>query len=113
MSLYPKPVDFSATWPALLNTVEKLVKLKPISMEDWGKSYNDIYSLCVAHPEPLAAKLYQATKEYLNQYVIKSLSAGPTDSTKTPKEGLQLLIDYYLLWKKYTNGIGSLNKLYW
>ena len=33
------------------------------------RSYLDVYSLCVAYPEPLADKLYSETKKFLEEHV--------------------------------------------
>lgn len=42
-------------------------------------SCSDVYSLCVAHPEPMADRLYAETKQYLIDHVAKLLNKVQED----------------------------------
>lgn len=66
----------------------------------------DVYSLCVAHPESLADKLYAETKQYLIDHVSKLLNAVQEDG-----EG-QLVKNYYHFWSQYSEGATYLQSLY-
>ena len=35
----------------------------------WNDRFSDVYSLCVAYPEPLADRLYIETKKFLESHV--------------------------------------------
>ena len=58
MSLKPERVDFVTMWADLKYFV--------------SYRFSDVYSLCVAYSEPVAEKLYQETKKFLEEHV-KSL----------------------------------------
>lgn len=65
-----------------------------------------MYSLCVAYPEPLADKLYQETKKFLEDHVGNTLS-------KVSSGGEQaLLLNYHSAWKEFSQGINYLHMLY-
>lgn len=69
---------------------------------------SDVYSLCVAHPEPFTTELYNETKAFLKKHVLdlrNELDKHENNST--------LLKVYYDVWSKYSQGIGFLNQLYW
>lgn len=68
--------------------------------------FSDVYSLCVAHPESLADKLYAETKQYLIDHVSKLLNAVQDDG-----EG-QLVKNYYHFWSQYSEGATYLQSLY-
>nr|CAG4646060.1 EOG090X01NX [Macrothrix elegans] len=106
MSLKPKRVDFAATWAELKETVKGVVTLGNIPQAVWYNRFSDVYSLCVAYPEPLAEKLYQETKKFLEEHV-KSLLAQVNSTNEE-----QLLTVYYNLWLQYSQGIDYLHKLY-
>ncbi|KAG8188555.1 hypothetical protein JTE90_007163 [Oedothorax gibbosus] len=105
MSLRPKVVDFDSTWAMLKETVEGVITLGHVERPVWNDRFTDVYALCVAFPEPLGDKLYQETKQYLNDHV-KSLHKLVAESN----EGL--LVSYYKHWNDYSQGITYLNKLY-
>ena len=106
MSLKPKRVDFCSTWKDLKETVEGVVTLGNIPRTVWNNRFSDVYSLCVAYPEPLAEKLYAETKKFLEEHV-KTLVV---QLQKNSEE--QLLTEYYKLWLQYSQGIDYLHKLY-
>ncbi|KAJ8964886.1 hypothetical protein NQ314_004546 [Rhamnusium bicolor] len=69
-------------------------------------SIKDVYSLCVAHPEPMADRLYAETKQYLIDHVARLLN-------KVQEEGEQNLVkNYFLYWSQYSVGSQYLHSLY-
>ena len=69
MSLKPKRVDFTSTWAELQETVKGVITLGNVPRQTWNDRFSDVYSLCVAYPEPLADKLYLETKKFLENHV--------------------------------------------
>ena len=69
MSLKPKRVDFTSTWAELQETVKGVITLGNVPRQTWNDRFSDVYSLCVAYPEPLADKLYSETKKFLENHV--------------------------------------------
>lgn len=117
MSLKPKVVNFNAVWSDLRETVEAVITLGNVKHDVWNNRFSDVYSLCVAHPEPLAEKLYFETKQFLENHVQNMLvtkvapqNAGST--TKTDKNQPDLLQRYYDAWSQYSKGINYLDCLY-
>ncbi|EFX71319.1 hypothetical protein DAPPUDRAFT_255909 [Daphnia pulex] len=106
MSLKPKRVDFTTTWADLKETVKGVVTLGNVPHTIWYNRFSDVYSLCVAYPEPLAEKLYQETKKFLEEHV-KSLFLQVNGTSEE-----QLLTVYYTLWQQYSQGMDYLHKLY-
>ena len=69
-------------------------------------SFADVYSLCVAYPEPLADRLYVETKTFLENHV-NSLRE------EVGKGGEQTLLkNYFEAWQKFSQGINYLHMLY-
>lgn len=68
--------------------------------------FSDVYSLCVAYPEPLADKLYLETKMFLDEHVKKLLNQVKEDGETN------LLKSYFLAWTQYSEGINYLHRLY-
>ena len=67
---------------------------------------SDVYSLCVAYPEPLADRLYFETKQFLEDHV-------QTLRDNVVKGGDQsLLKNYYEAWNEFSQGINYLHMLY-
>lgn len=65
-----------------------------------------MYSLCVAYPEPLADRLYDETKHFLDDHVSELLS-------RVKKQGdTGLLQAYHAAWTEYSQGIDYLHQLY-
>ena len=106
MSLKTKRVDFVTTWADLKETVIGFVTLGNVPHSVWYNRFSDVYSLCVAYPEPLAEKLYQETKRFLEEHVKFLLTQVNASSEE------QLLTVYYNLWLQYSQGIDYLHKLY-
>ncbi|XP_015111572.1 cullin-2 [Diachasma alloeum] len=106
MSLKPKKVDFSQTWEVLQETVKGVITLADVPRSTWNDRFSDVYSLCVAYPEPLADRLYNETKRFLEYHVTALLrivsSAGDSN----------LLQSYHHAWTEYSQGINYLHRLY-
>ena len=125
MSLKPKRVDFNSTWKDLKETVKGVITFSNVPRAVWndrfsgisfvicilfskqfGKFYiyffifisSDVYSLCVAYPEPLADKLYSETKKFLEEHVAATL-------VKVRSGGEQnLLGNYHDAWEEFSRG---------
>ena len=78
MSLKPKRVDFPSTWAELQETVTGVITLGNVPRGTWNDRFSDVYSLCVAYPEPLADKLYAETKKFLENHVTQELAKVST-----------------------------------
>ena len=66
-----------------------------------------MYSLCVAYPEPLADRLYNETKIFLEEHV------GGLLENRVKKGGDQsLLKSYHEAWNEFSQGINYLHMLY-
>jgi hypothetical protein len=69
MSLKPKRVDFATTWTVLKETIQGVITFSNVPRALWNDRFTDVYSLCVAYPEPLADRLYGETKKFLEEHV--------------------------------------------
>ncbi|KAG7210335.1 hypothetical protein KM043_011873 [Ampulex compressa] len=106
MSLKPKRVDFTQTWDVLQETVKGVITLADVPRATWNDRFSDVYSLCVAYPEPLADRLYNETKRFLDNHVFQLL-------TKVRAQGESgLLQAYHQAWTEYSQGINYLHRLY-
>lgn len=78
------------------------------------KFSSDVYSLCVAYPEPLADKLYNETKEFLENHVknIMNRQVEIQMDTNADDTNDSLLQRYFGAWSEYSQGIEFLNYLY-
>ncbi len=65
-----------------------------------------MYSLCVAYPEPLADRLYQETRQFLEDHV----NALREEVGKGGERAL--LRSYFQAWRNFSKGIGYLHMLY-
>ncbi|CAG9576899.1 unnamed protein product [Danaus chrysippus] len=79
MSLKPRNVDFQETWATLKETVAGVVGLRAVERAVWNTRFSDVYALCVAHPEPLADKLYDETR-YVSAWREYSQGVGYLNS---------------------------------
>lgn len=77
MSLKPREVNFEEVWGGLLETVQQVVTMGSIKRTVWNERFSDVYSLCVAYPEPLAERLYWETKKLLENHVRDLYSKVP------------------------------------
>lgn len=68
--------------------------------------YSDVYSLCVAYPEPLADRLYQETKQFLDDHVKNLLDTVKANGDQG------LLRNYNKAWNEYSQGMDYLHRLY-
>ncbi|GAB0088443.1 Cullin [Sergentomyia squamirostris] len=114
MSLKPKRVDFDETWEGLRETVKEVVTLSNVKRDIWNNRFGDVYSICVAYPEPLADKLYSETKNLLESHVENMLvtKVAAAINTQSSDAADSLLWRYYEAWSEYSRGIGYLNFLY-
>lgn len=117
MSLKPKRVNFTETWEDLKETVKEILVLGPVKRHIWNDRFGDVYSLCVAYPEPLADKLYYETKQFLENHVQNMLATQVVPPGDPSYEGIgdindTLLQRYFNAWSEYSQGIEFLNSLY-
>ncbi|XP_055599572.1 cullin-2 [Uranotaenia lowii] len=115
MSLKPKRIDFEATWNDLQKTVKEVITLGSVQRDVWSSRFVDIYSICVAHPEPLADKLYSETKFFLEDHVrclLKDKVNPSSLPSNVSSEPYGLLKRYYDAWVEYSKGVEYLNYLY-
>lgn len=80
--------------------------MKKVERPVWNDRFSDVYSLCVAHPEPLADRLYAETKQYLIDHVAKLLNQVQADGDD------KLVKNYFTYWLQYSKGSGYLHSLY-
>ncbi|XP_049770563.1 cullin-2-like [Schistocerca cancellata] len=106
MSLRPTQVNFDETWAGLSKTVQAVLTLRPVARAEWNGRFSDVYSLCVAQPEPLADRLYRELKELLQKHV----SALRRKLAKLPDR--ELLQQYHQAWEFYNTGVSYLNQLF-
>lgn len=106
MSLKPKNVDFTETWDLLQETVKGVITLANIPRATWNDRFSDVYSLCVAYPEPLADQLYNETKRFLDNHVFQLLTKVRAQDESN------LLQAYHRAWTEYSQGINYLHCLY-
>ncbi|XP_049886937.1 cullin-2-like [Pectinophora gossypiella] len=113
MSLKPRNVDFQETWANLKETVAGVVGLKSVERSVWNTRFSDVYALCVAHPEPLADRLYDETRNFLEEHVAGLLQrvrgSAPLENNDH-NDGL--LARYVSAWREYSQGVAYLNSLY-
>lgn len=77
--------------------------------------FSDVYSICVAYPDPLADRLYSETKIFLETHVDSQLvdfEMYMKELNDTESSQNQLLHKYYSAWKNYSQGLEYLNFLY-
>jgi len=94
-------------WGVILETVKGVVTLGQVQRATWNDRFSDVYALCVAYPEPLGERLYQETKNFLENHVQEKYGqvAGCSQSS-------QLLQSYHKNWTEYNQGSAYLNSLY-
>lgn len=69
MSLKPRRIDFDSVWQQLSDTVSTVICGGGVARPVWNDRFTDVYAVCVANPEPMADKLYNATKNFLEAHV--------------------------------------------
>lgn len=106
MSLKPKRVNFDEIWQKLLETAQLVILGQRVERNLWNDRFSDIYELCVAHPEPLSDKLYNATKTFLESHVSEKLAVLKVVGDEN------LLSTYYNFWREFSQGASYLNLLY-
>ena len=105
-------------------TVKGVITLGNVPRTTWNDRFSDVYSLCVAYPEPLADKLYTETKKFLETHVsqvrrrkylmvFEIIFLILQELGKVKKAGeKKLLSSYHDSWKQFSRGIDYLHKLY-
>jgi len=78
MSLKPRRIDFDTVWQQLSDTVGTVICGGGIARPVWNDRFSDVYAVCVANPEPMADKLYMATKVFLEAHVRDLYKVGKT-----------------------------------
>lgn len=78
---------------------------------------SDVYTLCVAQPEPMADRLYSETKFFLESHVkemlaTKVLAEKDAANANNTSSRPDLLQRYYTTWMEYSQGIKYLHQLY-
>ncbi|XP_045120266.1 cullin-2-like isoform X2 [Portunus trituberculatus] len=106
MSLKPRAVNFDEVWGGLLETVQQVVTMGSIKRTVWNERFSDVYSLCVAFPEPLVERLYMETKKLLESHV-RELYARVSKQREE-----NLLAEYHRYWLQFSKGTHYLNNLY-
>ncbi|XP_052748961.1 cullin-2 [Galleria mellonella] len=113
MSLKPRNVDFQETWANLKETVAGVVGLRAVERAVWNTRFSDVYALCVAHPEPLADRLYDETRNFLEEHVSGLLQrVRGTAPLENNDHNDGLLTRYVTAWREYSQGVAYLNSLY-
>lgn len=77
--------------------------------------FSDVYSICVAYPDPLADRLYSETKLFLESHVktqLEKFNEHMMEVNDADHSQNQLLHKYYCAWKNYSQGLEYLNYLY-
>ncbi|XP_076032202.1 cullin 2 [Oratosquilla oratoria] len=106
MSLKPRAVNFDEVWGGLQRTVEQVITMGSIRRNEWNERFSDVYSLCVAFPEPLAERLYIETKKLLENHVRNLHSKVSSHGEES------LLAEYHRCWLQFSKGTQYLNNLY-
>ncbi|CAG9794357.1 unnamed protein product [Diatraea saccharalis] len=113
MSLKPRNVDFQETWANLKETVAGVVGLRAVERAVWNTRFSDVYALCVAHPEPLADRLYDETRIFLEEHVAGLLQRVRGNTPLESNDHTDgLLARYVSAWGEYSQGVAYLNSLY-
>uniref|UniRef100_A0A182MMV6 Cullin-2 n=1 Tax=Anopheles culicifacies TaxID=139723 RepID=A0A182MMV6_9DIPT len=120
MSLKPRRIVFEEVWIELRGAVQKVITLQGIRHDIWNNLFADVYQICVAHPEPLADRLYLETKTFLenhvqtllDQRVLRADSQNASKDEESSGSSYQLLERYYDVWVEYSHGSQYLNNLY-
>ncbi|XP_050388623.1 cullin-2 [Patella vulgata] len=106
MSLRPKKIDFGPVWDVLLVTVKGVITCGSVERRVWNDRFTDVYKLCVSCPEPLGDRLYQETKNFLEDHVTQLNKEVLSNGDES------LLTIYHKHWEEYSRGSGYLNQLY-
>ncbi|XP_046844381.1 cullin-2-like isoform X2 [Xenia sp. Carnegie-2017] len=79
MPFMNRRLRFDETWQGISSTVDAVLGLRKVTRKDWNERFTDVYSLCVAYPEPMVEKLYEEIKALLKAHVNRiycELSSG-------------------------------------
>lgn len=92
--------------------MKQVLTMANVPTSVWQDRFSDVYSLCVAFPEPLADKLYFETKQFLENHVQNMLATQVAPPDRNSSERKNILMNYYKAWSEYSKGIEYLNNLY-
>lgn len=92
--------------------MKQVLTMANVPTSVWQDRFSDVYSLCVAFPEPLADKLYFETKQFLENHVQNMLATQVAPPDRNSSERKNILMSYYKAWSEYSKGIEYLNNLY-
>ena len=109
MSLKPREIVFEESWFKLSDIIRGVITLNRVRTIDkplWHNSFSDIYSLCVAHPEPHTKRLFEETKKLLEAHITE------TNAKLTENNDESLLNSYNQFWLEYSKGSEYLNHLF-
>lgn len=102
----PESINFVETWKSLQETLKGIIKLEEVSLNAWKKSFDDIYYMCTAVPDPFVDELYEHTKLFLENHVLELLSIIQNEGNAN------LLQNYYTFWKTFSKGSEIIHSLY-
>ncbi|XP_063836471.1 cullin-2 [Ostrinia nubilalis] len=87
--------------------------MRAVERAVWNTRFSDVYALCVAHPEPLADRLYDETKNFLEEHVAGLLQRVRGNAPLESTDHTDGLLDRYVeAWGEYSQGVAYLNSLY-
>lgn len=93
----------------------QVITLGNVKRDVWNNRFGDVYAICVAYPEPLADRLYEETKLFLEEHVKMLLTdqvAVENLQTRSSNFNESLLFRYFRVWSTYSKGIEYLNFLF-
>uniref|UniRef100_A0A914WHQ2 Cullin N-terminal domain-containing protein n=1 Tax=Plectus sambesii TaxID=2011161 RepID=A0A914WHQ2_9BILA len=105
-ALRPKVVDFEGTWRGLEESINRIINLQSIDRHVWDDCFHDIYSLCVAIPDPLSEQLYMRTRHCLEAHVRRLYQIV------SASQEVDLLSGYYNHWQVYHKGATFIHNLF-
>eukprot|EP00118_Oscarella_pearsei_P017044 m.167647 g.167647 ORF g.167647 m.167647 type:complete len:744 (+) comp38937_c0_seq3:170-2401(+) len=105
MSLRPRHVEFDSVWSDVHATCLQVLRLGSVKRTVWNDRFSDVYTLCVAYPEPLTDQLYDTLRNFLEEHVTALKEA--VDSSNE-----NLLFSYQNHWSQFSQGTIYLNHLF-
>lgn len=105
MSLKPQNIKFEDKWDKLHPVISNVLSCDRVTRTDWNSGFHDVYSLCVATPEPLCKRLYSEIKGYLESHIHDVKAA----LEEAPNE--HLISTYFTIWDRFYKGSQYLDNL--
>ncbi|CAG0919494.1 unnamed protein product [Notodromas monacha] len=106
MSLRPKALDFDEVWMRLEESCDRVLTLQAVDKTVWNDRFMDVYSLCVAYPEPYSEKLYHHMRGFFENHV-KTLYSVVASADQD-----NLLNVFHQYWINYSCGAAYLNCMF-